>query len=269
MTTPPIATTRLDGQVALVTGGAGILGRVLCQALADAGARVAVVDLFADAAVAAADQIGESAAGFGCDVSDPASVQATVDAVMARFGRIDVLVNNAATKTADVRAFFEPFETYSLETWREVMSVNIDGMFLMAQAVGREMLKAGSGRIIQTASIYGLVGPDSRIYEGSDYLGGPINTPAVYSASKAAVVGLTKWLATHWGDKGIRVNCLVPGGVSSGQNGVFSDNYSARVPMGRMARAEEMAPPLLFLASEASSYVTGQVLAVDGGWTAW
>ena len=261
--------TRLDGQVALVTGGAGILGRVFCRALVEAGARVAVVDLLEDAAKAAAANIGDSAEGFGCDVADPASVTAAVAAVMARFGRIDVLVNNAATKTADVRAFFEPFETYSLDTWREVMGVNIDGMFLMAQAVGREMLKAGSGRIIQTASIYGLVGPDGRIYEGSDYLGGPINTPAVYSASKAAVVGLTRWLATHWADKGIRVNCLVPGGVSSGQNGVFDRNYSARTPMGRMARAEEMAPPLLFLASEASSYVTGQVLAVDGGWTAW
>lgn len=263
------ATTRMDGQVALVTGGAGILGRVFCKALAEAGAQVAVVDLSEAGAREAAEEIGEAAAGFGCDVSDPASVQSAVDAVMARFGRIDVLVNNAATKTADVRAFFEPFETYSLETWREVMAVNIDGMFLMAQAVGREMLKAGSGRIVQTASIYGLVGPDERIYEGSDYLGGPINTPAVYSASKAAVVGLTRWLATHWGDKGIRVNCLVPGGVSSGQNSVFGDKYSARTPMGRMARAEEMAAPLLFLASDASSYVTGQVLAVDGGWTAW
>ncbi|HYC73597.1 SDR family oxidoreductase [Brevundimonas sp.] len=261
--------TRLDGQVALVTGGAGILGRVFCRALADAGAQVAVLDLVEADASAAASAIGEAAHGFACDVSDPASVTTAVEAVMARYGRIDVLVNNAATKTADVRAFFEPFETYSLETWREVMGVNIDGMFLMAQAVGREMLRVGSGRIIQTASIYGLVGPDDRIYEGSEYLGGPINTPAVYSASKAAVIGLTRWLATHWGDKGIRVNCLVPGGVSSGQNGVFSDNYSARTPMGRMARAEEMAPPLLFLASEASSYVTGQVLAVDGGWTAW
>lgn len=270
MTASPAPTTpRLDGQVALVTGGAGILGTVFCRALAEAGARVAVVDLAEDAARSVAADIGDAAAGFGCDVANPASVSAAVEAVMARFGRIDVLINNAATKTSDLKAFFEPFESYSLDVWREVMAVNIDGMFLMAQAVGREMLKAGSGRIVQTASIYGLVGPDSRIYEGSNYLGGPINTPAVYSASKAAVVGLTRWLATHWGDKGIRVNCLVPGGVSSGQNGVFSDNYSARTPMGRMARAEEMAPPMLFLASEASSYVTGQVLAVDGGWTAW
>lgn len=263
------ASNRLDGQVALVTGGGGILGRVFCHALVEAGASVAIVDVSREAADSAAAEVGDACVSFACDVSDPGSVAATVAAVMDRFGRIDVLVNNAATKTANVRDFFEPFDSFSLETWREVMSVNVDGMFLMAQAVGREMVRAGRGRVIQTASIYGLVGPDSRIYEGSDYLGGPINTPAVYSASKAAVVGLTRWLATHWADKGIRVNCLVPGGVSSGQNSVFSDRYSERVPMGRMALAEEMAPPLLFLASEASSYVTGQVLAVDGGWTAW
>lgn len=267
---PTFAAARLDGQVAVITGGAGILGRLFSRALVEAGARVAILDLMQDAAVTAAAEIGDQAQGFGCDVSDAASVAAAVDAVMARFGRIDVLVNNAATKTSDIRAYFEPFETYSVDIWREVMGVNIDGMFLMAQAVGKEMLKSGrGGRIIQTASIYGLVGPDNRIYEGSNYLGGAINTPAVYSASKAAVVGLTKWLATYWADKGIRVNCLVPGGVSSGQNGVFNDLYAARAPMGRMAKGEEMAPPLLFLASEASSYVTGQVLAVDGGWTAW
>jgi NAD(P)-dependent dehydrogenase (short-subunit alcohol dehydrogenase family) len=260
----------LTGKVALVTGGAGILGQHFCKGLAAAGAKVAVVDLFADAAEKVATEIGDAAAGFGCDVADPASVKACVDAVVARFGGIDILMNNAATKTANVRDFFTPFEEYSLDVWREVMSVNIDGMFLMAQAVGKAMLARGKGgRIIQTASIYGLVGPDSRIYEGSDYLGGPINTPAVYSASKAAVVGLTKWLATHWAKDGIRVNCLVPGGVGSGQNSVFGDLYASRVPMGRMAEAHEMVGPLLFLASDASSYVTGQVLAADGGWTAW
>ena len=261
---------QLGGKVALVTGGAGILGQHFCTGLLQAGAQVAVVDLDAGAARSVADKLGERTAGFGCDVASAESVKACVDAVLARFGSIDILHNNAATKSRDVRAFFTPFEDYSLDTWREVMSVNIDGMFLMAQAVGRHMVARGKGgAIIQTASIYGLVGPDSRIYEGSDYLGGPINTPAVYAASKAAVVGLTKWLATHWAKAGIRVNCLVPGGVSSGQNGVFSDRYSERVPMGRMAEAGEMVPALLYLASDASSYVTGQVLAVDGGWTAW
>ena len=266
----PLSTFRLDGKVALVTGGAGILGQKFCAGLAQAGARVAVVDLDAEAARAAAASMGGQAQGFGCNVADPASVQVCVAAVIERFGAIDILHNNAATKSHDVRAFFAPFEDYSLATWREVMSVNIDGMFLMAQAVGKHMMARGKGgAVIQTASIYGLVGPDSRIYEGSDYLGGPINTPAVYAASKAAVVGLTKWLATHWASQGIRVNCLVPGGVSSGQNSVFSARYAERVPMGRMAQAEEIVPALLYLASDASSYVTGQVLAVDGGWTAW
>jgi NAD(P)-dependent dehydrogenase (short-subunit alcohol dehydrogenase family) len=261
---------RLDGKVALVTGGAGILGRRFVQGLAEAGAKVAVVDAAADAAHEVARSVGAGAAAFECNVADAASVQQCVQAVIARFGAIDILHNNAATKTADPRRFFAPFEDYPLETWREVMGVNIDGMFLMAQAVGRHMLARGSGgSVIQTASIYALVGPDARIYEGSDYLGGAINTPAVYAASKAAVVGLTKWLATHWADKGIRVNCLVPGGVGSGQNSTFADKYSARVPMGRMARDDEMVPALLYLASDASSYVTGQVLAVDGGWTAW
>ena len=261
---------QLGGKVALVTGGAGILGQHFCRGLQQAGGQVAVVDVDEAAAQSVADQLGERAAGFGCDVSQPESVSACVQAVLARFGHIDVLHNNAASKSHDVRAFFAPFEEYSLETWREVMAVNIDGMFLMAQAVGRHMRARGQGgTVIQTASIYGLVGPDARIYEGSDYLGGPINTPAVYAASKAAVVGLTKWLATHWAEAGIRVNCLVPGGVSSGQNSVFADRYAERVPLGRMARAEEMVPALLYLASDASSYVTGQVLAVDGGWTAW
>ena len=265
-----LSTFRLDGKVALVTGGAGILGRHFCRGLAQAGALVAVVDVDAAAAKSCAETLPGEAAGFGCDVSDPASVAYCVAAVLARFGAIDVLHNNAATKSHDVRAFFTPFEDYPLATWREVMSVNIDGMFLMAQAVGRHMVAAQrGGSVIQTASIYGLVGPDPRIYEGSDYLGGAINTPAVYAASKAAVVGLTRWLATHWAPARIRVNCLVPGGVSSGQNSTFAQRYSERVPMGRMAEAGEMAPALLYLASDASSYVTGQVLAVDGGWTAW
>jgi NAD(P)-dependent dehydrogenase (short-subunit alcohol dehydrogenase family) len=261
---------RLDGRVAVVTGGAGILGKRFCAGLAQAGARVAVVDVDGAAAHDHAAALGADAEGFECDVADPKSVAECIDAVMERFGRLDILHNNAATKSRNVRAFFTAFEDYPLETWREVMSVNIDGMFLMAQAVGKRMLEAGrGGAIIQTASIYGLVGPDSRIYEGSDYLGGGINTPAVYAASKAAVIGLTRWLATHWARAGIRVNCLVPGGVSSGQNSEFSQRYSARVPLGRMASADEMVPALLYLATDASSYVTGQVLAVDGGWLAW
>jgi NAD(P)-dependent dehydrogenase (short-subunit alcohol dehydrogenase family) len=261
---------RLDGDVAFVTGGGGILGQQFCKGLIEAGAKVAIVDISPEIAEAAAEKLGENAHPFCCDVSSKSSVTACVSDVCEKFGKIDILLNNAATKTADVRDFFTPFEEYDLDVWREVMSVNIDGMFLVAQAVGKAMLSQGrGGRIVQTASIYGLVGPDSRIYEGSDYLGGPINTPAVYSASKAAVIGLTKWLATHWARENIRVNCLVPGGVGSGQNSKFADLYSSRVPINRMAKPEEMIAPMLFLVARESSYVTGQVLAADGGWTAW
>lgn len=259
----------LTGDVAIVTGGAGILGHHFCAALASAGATVALVDLDPATAQQAADELGERVHAFAFDVGDADAVRRGVDAIAAEFGRIDILFNNAATKTSNPRDFFTPFEDYDIAVWRDVMRVNLDGMFLMAQAVGRHMIAAGQGRVVQTASIYGVVGPDARIYEGSDYLGGPINTPAVYAASKAGVIGLTKWLATHWAAHGIRVNALVPGGVGSGQNSTFADKYSARVPMGRMARAEEMVAPALFLASREASYVTGQVLAADGGWTAW
>jgi NAD(P)-dependent dehydrogenase (short-subunit alcohol dehydrogenase family) len=150
------------------------------------------------------------------------------------------------------------------------MAVNLDGMFLVAQAVGNRMIEQGTGgSIIQTSSIYGVLASDKRIYEGSLYLGRQIGNPGVYSASKAAVVGLTKYLAAYWADKGIRVNTLVPGGVESGQNETFKQKYSARVPLGRMARGEEMVGALIYLASDASSYVTGQDIVVDGGLSAW
>jgi NAD(P)-dependent dehydrogenase (short-subunit alcohol dehydrogenase family) len=264
----------LSGRVAVVTGGAGILGRRFCATLAAHGARVALLDVEERGAIDAASSISSELPGaeilpIACDVSAPASVRKAVDAVLRQFGGIDVLHNNAATKTRDVRAFFAPFERYPLETWREVMAVNLDGMFLMAQAVGAHMLERGRGSIVQTASIYGVVAPDQRIYEGSNYLGGPINTPAAYSASKAAVLGLTRHLAAEWGSRGVRVNALTPGGVESGQNDVFRTRYAARVPLARMARADEMQAALLFLASDASSYVTGQNIVVDGGLSCW
>ncbi len=193
-----------------------------------------------------------------------------VDEVMKQFGDIHILHNNAATKTSNLEAFLAPFEEYTLDQWREVTKVNLDGMFLVAQAVGRRMVEQNrGGSIIQTASIYGLLGSDSRIYDGSSYMGTSINTPAVYSASKAAVIGLTKYLATYWADKNIRVNCIIPGGAESGQNDIFKEKYSNRVPLGRMAQPEEIVGALLYLASNASSYVTGQNIIVDGGLSAW
>ena len=264
----------LHGRVAIVTGGAGILGRHFCAGLAESGAAIAVVDLQEDKALELAQVLAErykgKTIGIGCDVSSPESVQTMVAQVVAEFGEINILHNNAAGKSDDLEAFFAPFEEYSLDQWRKIMAVNLDGMFLVAQAIGKQMVAQGKGgSIIQTASIYGVMAPDHRIYEGSFYLVRQINTPAVYTASKAAVIGLTKHLATYWADKGIRVNTLTPGGTKSGQNDEFNRRYSARIPMNRMANAHEIVGALLYLASDASSYVTGQNIIVDGGLNAW
>ena len=264
----------LHGKVAVVTGGLGILGRGFCRGLAEFGANVAVVDLDGEACSAFAAELeaesGLKAAGVACDVADRDSVQAMVAEVAGRLGGVHVLHNNAASKSSDLEAFFAPFEEYSPEEWRSIMAVNIDGMFHVAQAAGRQMIEQGTGgSIIQTSSIYGIRGSDKRIYEGSFYLDRQISNPAAYSTSKAAVVGLTTYLAAYWADQGIRVNTLTPAGVESGQNDAFKARYAARVPMGRMARADEMVGALVYLASDASSYVTGQNIVVDGGLSAW
>jgi NAD(P)-dependent dehydrogenase (short-subunit alcohol dehydrogenase family) len=265
----------LTGKVAVVTGAAGIQGVRITRGLAAFGADVAAVDIDRAGAERLAAELkseyGVRALGIACDVSRPDDVARMVNTVVRELGGVHVLHNNAATKTDDVDAFLAPFESYALATWRAVMAVNLDGMFLVAQAVGRRMIAQGAGgSVIQTASTYGVVGPDQRIYDGSEYLGGRrINTPAVYSASKAGVIGLTRYLATYWAGKGIRVNSLTPGGIESGQNETFQRNYGARVPLGRMADRDEMVGAVVFLASDASSYMTGHNLVVDGGWTVW
>lgn len=264
----------LQGKNAIVTGATGILGRRFCAGLAEFGANVAVVDLNQMQAQEYACELMDlykiKALGIGCDVSNPDDVKNMIEKAVKAFGEVHILHNNAASKSKNLDAFFAPFEDYSLDEWRNIMSVNIDGMFLVAQVVGKQMVKQGKGgSIIQTASIYGVVAPDQRIYEGSCYLGRKINTPAVYSVSKAAVLGLTKYLASYWSGQGIRVNALTPGGVESGQNEEFIRRYANRVPLGRMAYRDEMVGALIYLASDASSYVTGQNLIIDGGLSAW
>lgn len=262
---------RLEDKLAVVTGAAGIIGSMIVQRLYAHGARVAMVDIDTSKLAEIEKEVSdpERVRGFACDLSDARAIVESVGTIVTWGGEIDILFNNAATKTGSLERFFDPVEDYSLDTWREVMAVNADGLFVMARECASSMKRRGSGSIVQTASIYGAMAPDMRIYEGSEYMGRPINTPPIYAASKGAVIALTRYLAALWASDGIRVNTLSPGGVSSGQNGIFQEKYRARVPLARMAEAQEIADAALFLASPASSYITGQNLMVDGGLSIW
>ncbi|KRA55356.1 SDR family oxidoreductase [Devosia sp. Root635] len=258
----------LTGRTVVITGGGGILGQRMTAAMVAAGANVAVIDHDLAKATQAAEAGADKgrALPFAVDITDGDAVRAVSLAIGQAFGPVHGLVNNAAAKSAN---FFEPFETFPLADWNEVMGVNLTGAMICSQIFGAAMAERGDGSIVNTLSIYGIVAPDQRIYEGSEYEGRAINTPAVYSASKAGLWGLTRYLSSYWGHRNVRVNALTPGGVFSGQNSTFVDRYSARVPMGRMAQATEMSGALVFLLSDASSYVTGQNIAVDGGLTVW
>ena len=168
-----------------------------------------------------------------------------------------------------MEGFFAEEEEYSTDVWQEIMGVNLEAAYHTCVAAAAKMRPNGGGSILLTGSIYGSMGPDQRSYDGSEYLGRQIRSPAVYSASKAGVVGLARHFAAAWGRDGIRVNVLTPGGVSSGQNVEFETKYSNRIPLGRMAQARDMCGAALYLASEASGYVTGQVISVDGGLSCW
>lgn len=265
----------LTGRVVILTGGAGLLGRSHAHALAGAGAHVVVADVDGEGAAQVASEVsqatGVAALGLRTDVADEASVRAMVQATLERFGRLDALVNNAALDPK-----FDPehaaehtnrFEDFPLEAWNQALAVNVTGMFLCAREVARPMLQAGRGVIVNVSSTYGLVGPDQRLYqrEGEP----PRFKPVTYSVAKAAALGLTRYLATYFAGTGIRVNALTPGGVYAGHDEEFVRRYSARTVLGRMAEREEISAALLFLVSDASSYMTGANLVVDGGWTAW
>ena len=256
----------LKGRLVLLTGGAGILGSQMARALVANGARVALVDRNLAGAQALAKELGNAARAWDCDVTDPAAVDALQAGIEEAMGPVDTLVNNVATKTENI---FAPFEQFPLDEWDEVMAGNLKSAVICCQRFGAAMARRGTGSIINTLSIYGIVGPDQRIYEGSEYNGVAINTPEVYSTSKAGLWGLTQYLATYWGHRGVRVNAITPGGARSGQNDTFVSRYSARVPLGRMAEPQDMAGAVCFLASDAAAYVTGHNLVIDGGLTAW
>lgn len=267
----------LSGRVVIVTGGAGLLGREYARALAEAGAHVVVADINGPDAGRLASEVTTqtrvAALGLHTDVSDKSSVQAMVARTLSTFGRLDALVNNAGLDpkfdAQHAGEHVNAFEDYPLELWNQGLAVNLTGMFLCAQAVARPMLNQGKGVIVNVSSTYGLVGPDQRLYERDDAAAPRTYKPVVYSVTKSAVLGLTRYLATYWAGKNIRVNALTPGGVFNDHDPGFVERYSHRSPLGRMADRSEYCGALLFLVSDASSYMTGANLVVDGGWTAW
>lgn len=270
---PVIATAdlfRLDGKVAIVTGAAGLLGEHHAAALRAAGAHVVLSDVAVDACEARAEQLrADQGAGrilcSACDVRDAASWQQLLDAAMAEFGRVDVLINNAAmTMKTPTTSYGASAAECPLEDWEAIMGVNLTGVFLGCQTIGRQMLRQGSGSIINIASLYGVVSPNFRIYPGTG-----LNQPVPYAVSKGGVIALTRYLAGAWAEHGVRVNCITPGGVFNSQPELFVQRFSQLNPMGRMSQPDELRGALLYLASAASGYCTGHNLVVDGGWTIW
>ena len=246
----------LEGQLAIVTGALGNLGPVWTQALTGAGARVVGIDV----------RDGELEAGEleTADVTD----RAALDVVAERHGAAAVLVNNAGIdQPPDAAARTFPIEDVPTDDFRRTIDVNLVGAFTATQAFGRLMAEAGRGSIVNIGSLYASVAPDPGFYDHMDVDPAFLKPPA-YGASKAAVVNLTRYFARLWGPRGVRVNALSPGGVRGDQDDQFVRKYCARVPLGRMAEADDLVGPLLFLATDASRYLTGHELRVDGGFTA-
>lgn len=261
----------LKGKTAIVTGALGLLGKKHCEALAEAGAHVIVADMDAEQSAAFAAQLGTQHTGAQLDVTSKESVQALQHMVLNRYGTIDILVNNAAVndmfEQPALAKELSAFEQYPLDAFRKAVEVNITGVFLCAQVLGTAMATQGKGSIINIASTYGVVGPDQSIYRDEAGLQ-TFYKSAAYPVTKGAVVNFTRFLAAYWGHKGVRVNTLSPGGVENGQDDFFRNNYAAKTLLGRMARADDYQGALIFLASDASAYMTGANLIVDGGWTA-
>ena len=263
----------LGGRTAVVTGACGKLGPIWVEALLDAGARVAALDLPGATASEAYEEVrrrgGNHLMRLDCDITDRASIERAAEDVARELGEAAILVNNAGVdQPPDSAGERHRLGELPADQFRRMVEVNLVGTFQVTQVFGARMAAAGGGSIINIGSLYASVSPDPHFY---DHL--PGNAPFVkspaYGASKAAVVNLAKFFATHWAGQGVRVNTLSPGGVLAGQDAEFRSKYGARVPLGRMAHADDLKGPLVFLASGASSYVTGHELRVDGGFTAW
>jgi NAD(P)-dependent dehydrogenase (short-subunit alcohol dehydrogenase family) len=263
----------LDGRVAVITGGAGLLGLPHAAALAEAGAVPVLADLDGDAAERAAGELGGRADHARVDITAEDDVIALRDRLLDRQGRVDILVNNAArnpkVEAGDMAAATR-LERLTVEEWERDLAVGLTGAFLCSRVLGAEMARRGSGVILNVASDLAVISPDQRLYrvEGAPEDEQPVK-PVTYSVVKTGLLGLTRYLATYWADRGVRVNAISPGGVFAGQPDEFLERLAQRVPLGRMATVEEYREAIVFLCSDASSYMTGQNLVMDGGRSVW
>ena len=262
----------VKNKVAVVTGAAGLIGKQHCYALSEAGANIIVCDVDITKCDKFAGELKTKSIGVEVDITKSESVKNLKEKILNEFGKIDVLVNNAAIndmfENPSAAAELSMFENYPLEMWQKSIDVNITGTFLCSQILGSEMAKAGKGSIINIASTYGIVAPDQSIYKGKNGTQ-DFYKSAAYPVTKGAVISFTKFLAAYWGKRGVRVNTLSPGGVENNQDQFFIENYSAKTILGRMAKPNDYKGAIVFLASDASEYMTGANLIVDGGWTAW
>ena len=261
----------LKNKTAIVTGACGLIGKNHCEALAEAGANVVLLDIDGDKCIDAAKDLGTNHLGISVDVTNESILKTARELILSKYGRIDILVNNAA-----INDMFENpilvgelsmFENYPLDSWNKSWEVNVTGVFLCSRVFGSVMAENGSGSIINVASTYGMVGPDQSIYVDKNGNRKMYKSPA-YPATKGAVINFTRYLAAYWGHKGVRVNTLSPGGVENSQDDFFLENYSKKTVLGRMAAPSDYKGAVVFLASDASSYMSGANLVVDGGWTA-
>ncbi|MGE5351531.1 MAG: SDR family oxidoreductase [Ignavibacteriales bacterium] len=241
----------LKEKIIIVTGGSGLIGRELVADIERNGGKAINADIGAPT---------DLEKGFlHMDITDDSSIEEGIGRIVSRYGRIDGLVNNAYPRTKDWGRKFEDIEPAS---WRMNVDMQMNSYFVISQNVLRQMSHQGSGSIVNIASIYGVVGNDFTLYE--DYGG---TSPAAYSAIKGGIINFTRYLASYYGKKGIRVNCVSPGGMFDNQHPSFLAKYNAKVPMGRMGNPDDIAPSVSFLLSEGAKYITGQNLVVDGGWT--
>jgi NAD(P)-dependent dehydrogenase (short-subunit alcohol dehydrogenase family) len=267
----------LSGRVAIITGGTGLLGLQHAEAIAQAGGIPVLADIRVNmvdpTSTAWKERFGEQACAIQTDITDPESVKGLLAVVLAKFGRIDILVNNAANNPkmenkADVE--FSRLEYFPIEQWDADLNVGLKGAFLCSQTIGSEMASRKQGVIVNVASDLAVIAPDQRLYRkpGLSEDKQPVK-PVTYSVVKTGLIGLTRYLATYWADSGIRVNAISPGGVYNNQPEDFVARLTGLIPMGRMANANEYQAAILFLCSDASSYMTGTNLVVDGGRSCW